>query len=50
MKAVIQNQDDILNARILSECNAVREDTAHKFTLQASFPLSLFLLCVFAPA
>lgn len=36
LKQVIQTQDDILNARILSECTACREDANHKFALQVA--------------
>jgi hypothetical protein len=34
LKQVIATQDDILNQRIIGECQNVREDTAHKFSLQ----------------
>ena len=36
LKKVIESQDDILNQRILSECNNVRDDFNHKFALQVA--------------
>lgn len=36
MKKIIEAQDDILNQRILAECNNVREDMNHKFSLQVA--------------
>ena len=36
LKKIIEAQDDILNQRILSECNNVRDDMNHKFALQVA--------------
>ena len=36
LKKVIEAQDDVLNQRILSECNNVRDDMNHKFALQVA--------------
>lgn len=36
LKQVISTQDDVLNQRIIGECNNVREDMNHKFALQVA--------------
>ena len=36
LKQVVAAQDDVLNQRILSECNNVRDDMNHKFSLQVA--------------
>ncbi len=36
LKSVLATQDEILNAKINTECSAVRDDTNHKLALQVA--------------